>query len=421
EVTAAFPEFFEDPDAYGRQVIGRGDLQGYSRDILTSIVVEGGLSGIRIEIPKEVALSVLEAKWGAPQTLTLGRQEVSLWADESTGIRAILEPSFSDDALELEVQPFITYAAIAGGAGMTFLPEAVLGKTAADLLATFPAYVSMREGGSKAADKLTRSLEEDLKRDGMELGARVSMDLEVTLPPTRYDADSTLVVLHFDEDKRVRSYTAMVEYSGRKETRQELMAAFTAAWGAPRMLKKVLGEQPFWYDAEKGLRVSARFRGDEVDLEFTRYTPLAALFGPGKDAWGFEIRPILGATPQELTDAWGSACRIKDDKKFGSLTLEKTDYQDNVGNTLIHLVFDDAQKVASFSFSLRYRDFPAARAEISALLETKYGKPVPAPDDFLKRQRYSQSPKVLVRDSDITHALDITVETVAPTPVPALK
>jgi len=412
DVKEAFPKYFEDPSTYGKTLVGRGDIDGYETDISASIELEGGLSSVSVDLPKEEALALLKEKWGDGEQVKLGRDDVTMWVDEGAGIRAAAKATYDEAVIELEVTQFTSYKAIAekGTDTIAFKPQDVLGKTAADLLKAFPQYVSEEKdsAGGRAADKMMKGLENDLKATGINVKNN-RPKLDVSLPGTKYDDSSTLVVLHFDDDGTVRSYTVMVEFEGKKEAGELVTAAFDEIWGKSITMKLILQDGLFWYDADKGIRVSARVKDDQVDLEFVKYQPIDKFFGEAKDQWGWETTKVLGASADELQKAYGARCKIKENKKFGSLHLEKTDYQDNVGGTLVHLVFDADAKVKSYSFSLRYKKFDGAKEKFMGLLKSKFGEGKPAEKDYLKRTQYSAAPKVLMRDSSITKSLDIEV------------
>jgi hypothetical protein len=143
---------------------------------------------------------------------------------------------------------------------------------------------------------------------------------------------------------------------------------------------------------------------NSMDLDFVRYTPMATVFGAAGPVWGFEKpeRPLLGATTDELTAAYGKAFVVKD--TIATLKLPPTDY---VGDTAVTTVMMhlDGNKVREWSFGIPFDDYEPARAEYEALLEAKFGKPKAKGEHFI----YGAKPTVDVSWSKYTHEMDIEV------------
>ncbi|MEO7096977.1 MAG: hypothetical protein ABI175_27205 [Polyangiales bacterium] len=83
----------------------------------------------------------------------------------------------------------------------------------------------------------------------------------------------------------------------------DLEPVLTKQWGKPIKTKK--GE-PFWFDAKTGTRAWIPDYAKGKRVTFARYDSLDTLFGPK----GFELafaagKPLLGATVDELSAAWG--------------------------------------------------------------------------------------------------------------------
>jgi hypothetical protein len=189
------------------------------------------------------------------------------------------------------------------------------------------------------------------------------------------------------------------------QQRDEVIKQLDTLWGPHKKLKDVLGEEHTWYEPKTGIRASARVQADkpgELDLSYSRYLPLANLWGAPGPLWGFEKeKPLIGQTADELAAAYGTAFVAKDNS--ATLKLPPTDYEGDTAVTTI-LMFFEKGKVREWRFNIPFENYEPARAEYEAALDAKFGKGKAG-----KRETVTYGKGVEARYSDITHNLDIEV------------
>lgn len=156
-----------------------------------------------------------------------------------------------------------------------------------------------------------------------------------------------------------------------------ITAILEERWGSA-----LVGAEPderFWVDPETGVRAAAfRTFGEITNISFRHYVPWRRWLGKGE---GIDVlrSPVLGATPEELERAYGSA--LRNDRGWGDARPgDPIEYWIEVAPTemtppdrsRIDLFLDDAGRVKSFSFSLFYES-RETRARMIAALESKWG------------------------------------------------
>ncbi|MBL4632649.1 MAG: hypothetical protein JKY56_02180, partial [Kofleriaceae bacterium] len=406
----ALPSLFEDEvSTYGTSRVARGRLG----DNFVSITFDfGKLSKVELSLKDGPAEKATKA-WGEPERAEIGasKKKALFWVDTDAGIRAVLIPGYTEGEYDLQVSKYLSFEKFASldDKARPLSANLVLGADPATLLKTFPSNVAVGEV-SEATKKRTEAMMKGMKDEMAAMGVTVGdkkdrPDLDANLPPTRLGDGNTSVVLHFGDNGRVRSLTTNLAGNDATLLGKEVSGAFDKAWGPAKVLKSAIGDTHYWYDAKRGVRVSARLGGDfGVALEAVRYMPLATLFGDPGVKWGSDKGPIVGSTPDEIKAAYGDA--FAPYKESGSLKYPTTDYDDNVATTNINFHMKDG-KVSSYYFELDYGNYGPAQAEILAMFVAKFGE---GKSDGKWVTYHDKDPKIRVRDSDITHSFDIEVE-----------
>ena len=206
-----------------------------------------------------------------------------------------------------------------------------------------------------------------------------------------------------------------------------------AAWGPAIDATEYGKAQSYWFNAEDGIRACLKEGfGEDMDLELRAYLPAAKLIGDAKGTFGFETKPLLGATAADLKATFPVAFGSHDEKQAAEerKKIEKLAGQDlgalgkahasvwlallppewGSSFTRVNVDFDEAGKVNRYRFGVAYELHPAARDEALKLLEVKLGKPKEGEDLGRKVFVYSDSPKIVSGDDDIVHAVEVTVE-----------
>jgi hypothetical protein len=173
----------------------------------------------------------------------------------------------------------------------------------------------------------------------------------------------------------------------------DLEATLTKAWGTP----KKIGRRALWFDPPAHLRCmlwnsdGRDTPSDSLVLDCGRYVPLAELIGTGKTLFGFEdATPLLGMTMRAVKARWGR--RVFDDGVM--ILLPPTELAERA-TTIRTADFEAPATIGWYTLSLS-----ADQATISALLETKFGKP--KQDESIAGDIYRAKPRVVFTGSQIT-------------------
>jgi hypothetical protein len=189
----------------------------------------------------------------------------------------------------------------------------------------------------------------------------------------------------------------------------DLEPILTKQWGAPIKTKK---GAPFWFDPKTGLRAWIPDYAKGKRLAFSRYDSLESLLGPK----GFDLaftagKPLLGATVDELSAAWGGklcdfareGAEIKksieeyrtdwnglwyDKKRQLRLCLALPRFVDEntpFGDTVY---FGRMGKVEEVVFSFQIGGAPELLAQATGFLDAKYGKPTELTSSGAKERWY---------------------------------
>lgn len=146
-------------------------------------------------------------------------------------------------------------------------------------------------------------------------------------------------------------------------------------WGEAELVKMGYAEKasPLYFG--EGVRVEAvtrEYEKEVVQLKFTTITTYDQVVG--KDGL---LKPaeMLGKTPAELVKAYPkyiALARESTDKADVDCFLPPTKYQD--GRTLVHVHFNDAGKVRSYSLDVEFRGKPAAKEAVLAAAKKAWGE-----------------------------------------------
>lgn len=208
------------------------------------------------------------------------------------------------------------------------------------------------------------------------------------------------------------------------------------AWGKGKAAKDSIGrERTYWFDPSSGWRAYLeKGFGDDMNLELHPYLPAAKLLGDGPDTLGFAPQGILGATIEDMRARFKDAlvetseAKAKEEQKkvgnFVGKDLEKDIGPANANVrielppteweefwTRVETFWGDDHKIESTWFKLPYEAYPAAKDELKALLDKKWGAPKvekefgTAGDDIFVY--HAKAPRIYVKDDTITHGWDV--------------
>lgn len=211
--------------------------------------------------------------------------------------------------------------------------------------------------------------------------------------------------------------------------------AVIAAWGPGKEAKDSI-DRPrlYWFDPETGWRAYLEQGfGDDVNLEFHRYTPFEKFLGDAPDTLAFAPAGLLGATVEDLRARHAAhlvekdaAQAAKDRADLEKFTGEKLDDKLGAAEPSVHLElpptewdafwtrvnfhWTDDHKVRIVYFQIPYEAYAPAKEEILAFLKKKWGEPKPfkdyGRDKLLFREK---APRVVVEDDTISNAWSIEV------------
>jgi hypothetical protein len=212
------------------------------------------------------------------------------------------------------------------------------------------------------------------------------------------------------------------------------------AWGLGKPAKDSIGrDRTYWFDPAGGWRAYLeKGFGEDMNLELYPYLPAAKLLGDGPDTLGFAPQGILGATIEDLrtrfpdtlveTDAATAKEQQKQVGKFVGKDLEKelgpasasvrlelppTEWEQYWTRVETH--WGDDGKIESAWFKLPYEAYPAAKDELKALFDKKWGAPKEA-KEFGKfgdpiLVYHASAPRIFVKDDTISHGWDVHLST----------
>jgi len=267
-------------------------------------------------------------------------------------------------------------------------------------------------------------------------------DAKAKMPELFRDGDKTRLL----DDPAVQGVAYGISFD--KETKKldrmylELPAAakahVEAAWGPGTASTDSIGRpRTYWFDPDGGWRayLEPAF-GDEVTLVLHPYIPAAKLLGETPDGLGFAPQPILGATIEDLRrhfkdvlveeSAEEAAKKQAEVSKFAGRDLEKelgratanarfelppTEWEDFW--TRVNFHWTDDGKVETVYFKLPFKAHPAAKDELRALFDKKWGAPTEAKEygtrgDTIWVYR-DKDPRIVVKEDTISDGWDVRI------------
>lgn len=328
--------------------------------------------------------------------------------------------------------PFYTatvFASLLGAVACNTTPEKQAEKTAAAAEAAKPAVAAkgpetLINGSHPTIPDVFRGLEPGMAMEEAKKKLP-SLPAETTIEDPAY-GDLRFHAYVPEDGKRVENLRL-------KLPKDKALALVRAKWGEPVVGEDIGKPIQYWYNPELKLRASLKEGyGEDMDLTFERYEPLAKLLGDGPEIAFFAKVPVLGATVDALKAGYGpwfhaetadeaksqkaaldkftggKTAGITSDMPDAYLDLAPTEYGDNFMR--VNLSWDDAGKVESFRFGISYRQVPAKKDEILAQLEKKWGAPK-------KQEKYgkplfvfSAKPFIGVEPNDISKQWDVKVQ-----------
>jgi hypothetical protein len=209
----------------------------------------------------------------------------------------------------------------------------------------------------------------------------------------------------------------------------------TQAWGPPVKVKGqyTAFEKVLWWNPAAGLRANlGNALVDNRPLQFTAYTPTEKLVGTDGPAFSFGKAPVLGQTADQVGATFGDtligtwrengksqdvpwtkmATRYApDDDHRYYLELPPTEYGDYW--TRVHLSFSDKGLIERVRFSLPFEGSTAAKDQILATLERKFGGKGVTREEYGKQvTRFSEDPVVDVSLDAVSDAWEVEIEAV---------
>ncbi|MGN6106095.1 MAG: hypothetical protein ACTHU0_13390 [Kofleriaceae bacterium] len=165
-------------------------------------------------------------------------------------------------------------------------------------------------------------------------------------------------------DKSSRVYAVRVETPLPVD---DLVAKLTAKWGKPR---SVDGSH-YWNDGK--LRVKAAAMASKSQLTFQSALAFDALLGTEKERFGFEQKPLIGMTREEIATTYARWTVIDgsspDTVQF---SLPHTEISEYTGTVVSKLA---GGKVTGYTLSLSYDWEPSSKDKLAARLADRFGAP----------------------------------------------
>jgi hypothetical protein len=269
------------------------------------------------------------------------------------------------------------------------------------------------------------STDAEAKAAAPELFAKLEKDFSLVKDPT---LDVTYGIGFEKDTKKLRRMYVQLSPESAK--------LVEAAWGPGKAAKDTIGrDRTYWFDAASGWRAYLeKGFGENMNLEFYQYMPAAKLLGDGPDTLGFAPDGILGATVEELrtrfpdtlveTDAAKAAEQQKEVGTFVGKDLEKQLGKANANVrvdllpteweqywTRIQTHWGKDGKVESTWFMLPFGPYAAAKDELKALFDKKWGTPKEEKEfgkygDPILVYR-AKSPRIYVKDNTISKGWDV--------------
>lgn len=241
--------------------------------------------------------------------------------------------------------------------------------------------------------------------------------------------DSVWFKASFDDDTKrlTRVYLNM--------PKAEAVKLMTAQWGEPKKGEDMGKEVLWWFNPEAELRVSLADSGDtDAHVEFTHYWSVEKFLGAEGPELAFQKdAPLLGLSAADLEAKYGSwikktsaeeAAKQKEDieklagaeagalmgKPTADIDLEYPPTEWGSYWTPVHFMWTDEGKIDRVWFGIDFEPHPAAKDEIMALLEKKWGEPKEEEEYGDKVYVFSEEPFIKVEEDTISKKWDIFIE-----------
>jgi hypothetical protein len=210
------------------------------------------------------------------------------------------------------------------------------------------------------------------------------------------------------------------------------LALAKAAWGEPKIVKDT-GDRDinYWFNPAEHVRAKLETLMSTATVAFDTYMPMAEFLGSDKAGFAFEQgHPIIGSTPDDVKknfaayieqkSAAENAARLQRAQAFAgtnvdlgpsaaTLELSYPPSEFEIIDKTVNLYFEKG-KAHYYTFSMSYREYPAAKDEVLALLKKAYGEPKSAKDLGDPVLVFRKSPTIKVKDNTISKAWYIKVE-----------
>lgn len=209
------------------------------------------LNRVYFNLPKDEAVKLMTAQWGAPQKGTDLGKEVLWWFNPEAELRASLADSFSEGEAHVEFTHYLPLAKFLGeGPEIAFQKDApLLGLSVADLEAKYGPYVK-----KESEEEAKKNQEEIKKMAGEEAGAlmgkpKASVDLEY--PPTEWGKYWTPVNLSWSDDGKIERAWFGIDFEPNPAAKDEIMAFLKKKWGEPKAEKEKYGDGTVYVFSEE--------------------------------------------------------------------------------------------------------------------------------------------------------------------------
>lgn len=206
--------------------------------------------------------------------------------------------------------------------------------------------------------------------------------------------------------------SSLVVNLGCSDERASIAAMLTPALGAPTEEAEV----SVWRNEARGLLVTL----DDKDLKVAPYKSVKSTLQAAKGTWSFESKRLLGTPWPELLAAYQAPAEAgpgvwqlqltEDVDEAHKLVADRSGRIEVPGQEPLTFTFvvDRRNRVRGYVVMLRYGSSAEVKGQLLALIENRYGKGTPRPDD-VEVSDLSASPKVWLRDHLSAQRFEIVV------------
>ncbi|MDX9723397.1 MAG: hypothetical protein RBU37_21795 [Myxococcota bacterium] len=184
--------------------------------------------------------------------------------------------------------------------------------------------------------------------------------------------------------------------------------ALRGLWGEPALGDFAGIPQLYWFNEETGIRAVLE-KGQNHTLFLSPYLSLEDLLGSESQGFAFEHTKLLGASAEQLRQAYHKTVVATHLDGSVTLHLPPTAFASRWTNLWTEADAFGAQQ--SYRLVLEYRNYPPFRELTLSFLVKKFGRPEPI-EDALRGERWllSSSPRVELRDDLLAGAWELTIE-----------